>query len=108
MDKEELQGLIVENINQETFKKLKGTIKLQIIAYKDNTSCLLSYENKTNKTASEIGIADLEQFIKNDLVWNRVTENAAVLVELKFKKGRVNSRRMGMSGKKGWHELDLN
>ena len=96
---------ITSIIPDEVRDKIKGTLKLQIIVYKDGTSCLLSYENETNIKSKNLKIMTVKNLVDSKLVWTNGLENVAALVEIKFKKKGVLLKRLGMDGISGWHEL---
>jgi hypothetical protein len=104
-NKSDLIELITRNIDSEILKSIKGVLKVQIIAYKDLSSCFLSYENNTNATIEQLNISEMKNTIDNDLIWLKVAENAAALIEIKFRKSKITLKRYGMNGKKGFHEL---
>ncbi len=84
-------------------RKIKGIMSLQIIVYQDGSNCLLSILNETNISSDELG---LKEMIDNHLTWQPHDElPISAVIELTFKKGKVNYRRMGVDLNKGWHEL---
>lgn len=103
--KELLADLISKNIDEKTLGKIRGILKLQIIAYQDNSSCLLSYENATNLSDKKINIKSLKKIIDNELVWDSVKETVSPMIEFYFLAGKIKVVRMGFGGEKGIHEL---
>ncbi|MDT7833095.1 hypothetical protein RQM59_11930 [Flavobacteriaceae bacterium S356] len=102
---EELTTFLTENISENTRKKIRGTLKLQIIVYTNGRSCLLSYENATNVTSSMLEIEKLKGLIDSKLVWENGKKNVAALIEIKFKRKKTLLTRYGMDAISGWHEL---
>ncbi len=98
-----LRDFIIQHLGLEDGKRLRGELKLQIIVYKQGKSCLLSFDNQTNR--KELNIEQLKKAINSSLVWHNDVENVAALIELNFKRKRTTLKRMGMDGNRGWHEL---
>lgn len=99
-----LIGFVTDNLAQEK-DQIRGELYLQIIVYKDGSSCLLSVENKTNFSSEELNIAKLKKNIDEELKWENGVENIAALVVLNFQKDKILLKRIGMHGDLGWHEL---
>jgi len=104
-DKNALIKLITQNIPENIQKKLRGKLKLQIIVYKDGTSCLLSYENSTTVNTDQLKIEKIKDIVDSKLVWINENKNVSALIELQFKKKKIVLKRYGMNAKSGWHEL---
>jgi len=86
-------------------KKIRGTLKIQIIVYKNGTSCLLSYENETNIKSSELKINEFKTLVDSSLIWENGIENVATLIEIKYQKKKITFTRFGLNGITGWHKL---
>ena len=105
IDDKELIKFISKITPDDIRKKIRGTLKIQIIVYKDGTSCLFSYENETNIKSSELKIEEFKKLVDSSLIWNNGIENVAALIEIKFKKKKIELNRFGMDGISGWHKL---
>lgn len=92
-------------ISSEQRKKIKGNLKLQIIVYKEGNSCLFSYENDTNIKSLEMNFEVFKNFIDSNLKWKNGKENVAALLDVEFKRKKIEFTRLGMNGNIGWHEL---
>ena len=101
----ELIRLLTKHIKPIQLVKAKGVLKVQIIAYEDGSSCLMSYENKTNLKTADLNMAATKETIDTELVWDAVPKNVSPMIELYFDHGAITLRRMGINGKKGLHEL---
>ena len=99
---DELLNGITQHFTPETKKKIRGELKLQVIVDLNGNSCLISVENKTNMTTSEL---DLKTNIDKNLIWDKPTEKVSPLIVLNFKKGTILIRRFGLDGNTGFHEL---
>ncbi|MCW8980751.1 MAG: hypothetical protein OQJ83_05140 [Altibacter sp.] len=102
---EALIKLITKNIDNDVLSDLRGVLKIQIIAYDDLTSCMISYENATNKSIKEINITGIKKTIDNELIWDSVDKVVSPMIEIYFLIDTVTARRMGFSGNHGLHEL---
>lgn len=100
---DELIDILTKCIDRSTLKKLRGVLRFQVIAYEDNSSCAMSYENNTNKSASDLNLDKAKSIIDNELVWDRVDEAASPMIELNFKKKGITLTRYGLNGKRGLH-----
>lgn len=102
-DPNEIAKLLIENISEEQMRKLEGRITMQIIVYSDGSNCLFSIENQSNIDSNQLS---LKSIFDNKLFWQKHDElPISVLIELYFNKGKLNYRRLGVSTKKGLHEL---
>jgi len=105
IDNKELIKFISKITTVDIRKKIRGTLKIQIIVYKNGTSCLLSYENETNIKSSELKIKQFKNLVDAKLTWTNGIKNVAALIEIQFKKKNTKINRFGMDGKSGWHKL---
>lgn len=105
IENHELIKSISKLISNEQRKKIKGKLKLQIIVYKEGNSCLFSYENDTNIKSLEMDFEGFKNFIDNNLKWKNGKQNVAALLEIKFKRKKIEFTRFGMNANIGWHEL---
>lgn len=101
----ELIKFISKITTNDIRKKIRGILKIQIIVYKNGTSCLLSYENETNIKSSELKIEQFKNLVDSNLIWVNGIKNVATLIEIKYKKGKIKLNRFGMDGISGWHKL---
>ena len=99
----EVADLLINNISEQTMRKLSGKIFLQIIVYPDGSNCVYSIDNQSNTESKQL---DLKSIFDNKLSWTEHDElPISVLIELTFNNGKLNYRRLGVSAEKGWHEL---
>ena len=104
-DKEFIAELIIQNINEKIRKDIRGILKIQVIAYEDKSSCMISYDNATNFSDEKLGIGEIKKIIDKDLIWDNVEETVSPMIELYFLIGEVKVKRIGFNGNKGKHEL---
>lgn len=90
------------NFDDETVKKIRGILSLQIIVGTDGKSCLLSLDNETNIETSKLAIKSI---IDENLLWKKPKEKVSVIVAIKFYGNAVEVKRLGISKEKGFHEL---
>jgi hypothetical protein len=90
------------NFDDETVKKIRGILSLQIIVGTDGKSCLLSLDNETNVETSKLAIKSI---IDENLLWEKPKEKVSVIVAAKFYGNAVEVKRLGISKEKGFHEL---
>lgn len=90
------------NFDDETVKKIRGILALQIIVGTDGKSCLLSLDNETNIDTSKLAI---KAIIDEHLLWEKPKEKISVIVATKFYGNAVEIKRLGISKEKGFHEL---
>ena len=93
---------IMEQLNPEVKKKIKGELVFQILVDKEGNSCLLSFENKTNIRTKKL---KFKKWIDHTIKWQAPTEKVSAIISLKFKGNHVDYSRMGNNGDKGWHVL---
>lgn len=105
IENQELIKSVAKLITPEQRKKIRGILKLQIIVYKEGNSCLLSYENETNINSLELDFDKFKDFIDSNLGWKNGKQNVAALIEIKFKRKKIEISRFGMNGTLGWHQL---
>jgi hypothetical protein len=101
-----LAELISDSIDENTLNKTRGILKIQVIAYKDKSSCMISYENATNKSDKEINILAIKKTIDKELIWDSVEETVSPLIEFYFLYETISVKRMGFDGNNGLHELN--
>ncbi|PNQ72406.1 hypothetical protein C1T31_11460 [Hanstruepera neustonica] len=97
--------MISDNFDKKELTKIRGILKIQVIAYEDKSSCLLSYENATNFDDNQLNIQKLKDVIDKNLIWEKVDETVSPMIEIYFLIGEIQIKRMGFDGKKGLHEL---
>lgn len=102
---QQLIDLVVEYLGEEQLEQIIGFLKIQIVAYTDKSSCVLSYENITNRTDTELGIPALKLTIDEHLRWEEVEENVSALIRFRFRKGKILIKRYGFDAHRGMHEL---
>lgn len=90
-------------LGEVNIKKLRGTLKLQIIVDLKGKSCLLSLENNTNIKTKEL---DLKRWIDDQVIWEIPSKKVGAIIVLEFTDLGIGYRRLGMDGKKGWHYLN--
>ncbi|MDP5099802.1 MAG: hypothetical protein NWQ09_00610 [Nonlabens sp.] len=100
-----IASVIAKAIDKKVLKKTNGVLKIQVIAYEDYSSCMYSYENRTNMLDQELNMVAIKQAIDEQLIWDSVYETCSPMIELYFKKGKIRVRRMGFDGNDGLHEL---
>tara|TARA_R100000306_G_C4377689_1_gene142718 strand:- start:723 stop:1187 length:465 start_codon:yes stop_codon:yes gene_type:complete len=100
-----LSELIVKAIEKDVLQELRGILKIQVIAYSDGSSCMISYENATNKSEKAINILGIKKLIDKELVWDSVDKVVSPMIEFYFLYDTLKVKRMGFGGKKGWHEI---
>lgn len=94
---------LYSGFNDQVKAKLKGTLYMQIIAYKDGSSCLLSMKNGTNFSAEEL---KLKETMDSVLKWESPSKVVTALIKLEFKKGKILSfKRYGYNSYVGMHEI---
>jgi hypothetical protein len=103
-DKDVLE-LLIKSMKEDAFNKIRVVLKLQVIVYKDGTSCLLSFENETNLSSEELNIINIKYAIDSQLKWTIGDEAVAALMEIDFKKRKTVINRFGIHGDLGWHQL---
>ncbi|MBC7642647.1 MAG: hypothetical protein H7174_09995 [Flavobacterium sp.] len=86
---------IVSNLDKKSLSHLNGLIEVQIIIDENGKPCLLSCENKTNVSSSNL---KLKNAINNTLIWqpaitNNKTENSSVSIIFEFINGKINAKR---------------
>lgn len=94
--------ILSSNFDDETVKKIRGVLSLQIIVDTDGNSCLLSLENETNIDTSKLVIKSI---VDSKLLWKKPKEKVSVIVATKFYGNAVEVKRIGLSKEKGFHEL---
>lgn len=88
--------IICSNLNSEDLSRIKGVLKVQIIVYKDGSSCLISFDNKTNIKTSKF---NLKKTIDEKVKWEtKSDEKISPLIILNFSKKSILFRRIGISG----------
>lgn len=100
-----LSELLVKTIDKNILDELRGILKIQVIAFTDGSSCMISYENATNKSAEEINILKIKNTIDSNLVWDSVDKTVSPMIEFYFLYDKIQVKRMGFGGNKGMHEL---
>ncbi len=103
--KSHLAELVSNNLDTGIRKKILGILKIQVIAYEDKSSCMMSYENATNVSDTELNIVKLKETIDSSLIWDEVEKSASPMIEFYFLIDKVKVKRIGVNGKKGFHEL---
>ncbi len=104
-DKEQLIQLLTGSMDEKALSKTFGVLRVQIIAYEDGSSCLISYENNTTLDEETLNMAKIKETIDSELVWDEVLKACSPLMELKFRRKKISLKRIGFNGKKGMHEL---
>jgi hypothetical protein len=94
--------ILSSNFDDETVKKIRGLLSLQIIVDADGKSCLLSLENETNISTANLAIKSI---IDSKLLWEKPKEKISVILATKFYGNAVEVKRIGLSKEKGFHEL---
>ena len=105
VNNEILIDVLTKGLDEKTLKNVSGILKIQIIAYTDNSSCMISYENATNLTDEELQIKTIKKTIDEELVWEEVPEAVSPMIEFFFLIDTINIKRIGFGGNKGFHEL---
>lgn len=94
--------MLSTNFDDETVKRIRGILSLQIIVDTEGKSCLLSLENQTNINTVKLGVKSI---IDNKLLWEKPKETVSVILATKFYGNVVEIKRIGLSKEKGFHEL---
>lgn len=86
---------IVNNLDKKSLTDIKGTIEIQILIDETGKPCLLSAENKTNVTSSNL---NLKNAINNTSNWTPAftgnkKENSSVSIILEFENGKIGAKR---------------
>jgi len=86
---------IIANLDKKRQAALKGTIEVQILIDEIGKPCLLSAENKTNVSSSNL---NLNYAINNTSNWvpafsGNKKENSSVSIILEFENGKVSGKR---------------
>jgi len=105
IDDNKLINLISKITTDKNRNTIKGVLKLQFIVYKNGKSCFFSYENETNIKTSELNIEEFKNIVDSNLIWENGIKNVTALLEIKFKKKKIQLTRFGMDGISGWHKL---
>ena len=104
-DSRDIIELVTRNWQPEITDKIRGVLKIQVIAYEDKSSCLISFENNTNINNETLNLHKMKTLIDNELIWDEVDKTVSPMIELKFNKDQIILSRFGMNGKKGFHKL---
>lgn len=96
----DVKSFFKENINEDALKQIEGVLTFQIIVDKNGNSCLLSFENTTNKTNYNL---TLKQIIDKKLKWEKPKQKTSIIVALEFSNNSFKVYRIGMSREKGYH-----
>jgi ligand-binding sensor domain-containing protein len=100
---EELINIVTRDLDSKVKKKIRGLLLLQILVDSTGKSCLLSIENKTNKSSSTF---NLKNSIDNYLIWRlNSTMKISAMVVIKFSKNNIALIRLGIDGNRGWHAI---
>ncbi|KXX66798.1 hypothetical protein [Flammeovirga sp. SJP92] len=83
-------------------KKLRGTLRLQVVVDLEGNSCLLSLENKTNIKTKKLR---LKPWVDNDIKWNIPSKKVSAIIVLDFTDTGIGYRRLGMKHMK-WHYIE--
>ena len=94
--------VLTNSFYEKNIEKVRGELSLQIIVDVDGSSCLISIDNKTNIKSENL---ELKNIIDNYLVWQKPTEKTSVMISLIFRRKKITKKRIGISGKKGLHEI---
>lgn len=94
--------ILAKNFDKEVVEKIKGDLSLQVLVDLQGNSCLLSIENKTNIATESLNIKEI---IDNKLKWQKPPEKTSPILAIRFYGDAAEIIRMGLNGKKGFHEL---
>src|SRR5699024_7518781 len=83
---EDLIEVLSINMEEETVKKIRGILFLQVLVDQKGRSCLLSAENSTNIATEQLFLKDL---IDHNLFWQWPDEKTAVVIGLNFHENTV-------------------
>lgn len=94
--------ILGKNFDKEVVEKIKGDLSLQILVDLQGNSCLLSIENKTNIATEQLNIKEI---IDSKLKWHKPPEKTSPILAIRFYGDAAEIIRMGLNGKKGFHQL---
>jgi hypothetical protein len=102
VDDSTLTEVLTHDMDSGVRDSINGSLFLQIIVDIQGTSCLISFENKTNVQTSYFDY--LKKSIDNSLVWKNGNKKIAALVEIIFEGSMTSIKRFGF-GRNGLQRL---
>ena len=102
IDEEEFKEIVLSALKEKDLNRIRGEIAFQIIVDLHGNSCLISMENGTNVKSKKM---DIKAAIDSDLMCDPPTQQVAAIVKLEFREHIIRLTRLGLNGKRGWHEL---
>lgn len=96
--------VFMESLSEEVKNSISGRLGLQIIVYKDGSSCLLSVDNGTNIPTNQL---IFKESIDNELNWEAPSRIVSAIVVINFEQAATRIQRYGNNSKRGgWHVLN--
>lgn len=101
---EEFKKVVKKGLGDKLFKRIHGTLTLQIIVDTLGNSCLLSMSNHTNYPEKKLD--ELKSAIDSDLKWNKLDGFVSVTVQVKITEThKITIKRFGFDSYAGFVEI---